>query len=424
MQSHVAVDTPRVLRTPFATLPPPRFTARTSVRPRTARPRAGVRALAALVGTLLLTLPAPASQKTSALRADARERAQARLEAFVAAGRVPGVSAGIAHADGHLALSAGKRERGAEAALEPNDLLCAGSTGKTFVAAVVLQLVQEQKLALDDLAGEYLGELEGFERLPNAAELTVENLLNHRAGLPRYEFQPAFLRDLVAQPDRVWKPEELLAYVFDAKPGTAAGEGFVYADTNYIALGMIAERVTGAKLYAEVERRLLRPLELAHVRPQDARMIPGLVQGHAGPRDPLGLPELVLDRDGRFCINPQFEWAGGGFVSSGGDLARWALALYRGNVLGEELRARMLAGHPAPALGRNITYGLGAIAWDTPHGRAVGHEGFFPGYMSHMRYWPEHGVAVAVQVNTSEFAALPQPLGRLCDELLVSASAE
>lgn len=34
-----------------------------------------------------------------------------------------------------------------------------------------------------------------------------------------------------------------------------------------------------------------------------------------------------------------------------------------------------------------------------------------------MRYWPEHDLAVAVQVNTSEFSALPRPLGRLCDEL-------
>jgi hypothetical protein len=38
-----------------------------------------------------------------------------------------------------------------------------------------------------------------------------------------------------------------------------------------------------------------------------------------------------------------------------------------------------------------------------------------------MRYWPEHHLAVAVQVNTSEFPALPRPLGRLCDELAAQA---
>lgn len=379
---------------------------------------------AALGTGLVLALGARAQQTDAALRPDARACAEERLAAFVAAGRVPGVSAGIAHADGHLALAAGKRTRAGEVPLAPDDLLCAGSTGKTFVAAVVLQLVAEHKLALDDLAGEYLGDLPDFERLPNAAELTVRNLLNHRAGLPRYEFQAAFLRDLVARPERVWKPEELLGYVLDARPEVAAERGFSYADTNYVVLGLLVERVSGASLYAEIERRLLRPLALGCVRPQDSRLIPGLVQGHAGPHDPLGLPELVLDAEGRFCINPQFEWAGGGFVTCAADLARWALALYDGDVLTPELRARMLDGQPAPALGAGVGYGLGAILWDTPRGRACGHEGFFPGYMSHVRAWPELGVAVAVQINTSEFAALPEPLGRLCDELLECVMAE
>jgi hypothetical protein len=62
--------------------------------------------------------------------------------------------------------------------------------------------------------------------------------------------------------------------------------------------------------------------------------------------------------------------------------------------------------------------------WSTPHGPAWGHEGFFPGYMSCMRYWPEHDVAVAVQVNTSVFASLPYALGRLCEELLTVALSD
>jgi D-alanyl-D-alanine carboxypeptidase len=345
------------------------------------------------------------------------ERLQQELEAYVEAGRVPGLSVGLATAHETLALAAGRRDPRHESPLEPSDLLCAGSTGKTFVAAVVLQLVAEQKLALDTLAAEILGAEPWYESLPNAGELSVRTLLAHRTGLPRYEFQPAFGRDLVAKKDHVWRPEELLAYVSDHEPAFPVDAGFTYSDTNYIVLGMLVERVAKASLYAEVERRMLTPLGLERVRPQDGRRIPGLVQGHAGARHPLGFPEFVIGDDGLFCTNPQFEWAGGGFVSSGGDLARWARALYGGEVLPRELRSAMMAAQPAPELGRDVGYGLGAIAWKTPHGPAVGHEGFFPGYMSCMRYWPEHDLAVAVQVNTSEFAALPRPLGRLCDEL-------
>jgi len=35
-----------------------------------------------------------------------------------------------------------------------------------------------------------------------------------------------------------------------------------------------------------------------------------------------------------------------------------------------------------------------------------------------MRYWPELGISVAAQVNTSEYAALGSPLGELCEKLL------
>lgn len=345
-------------------------------------------------------------------------RLETALEAYLAAGHAPGISCGVARAGESLALAAGRRDPRREDELTPDDLLCAGSTGKTFVAALVLSLVAEGKLALDTLAGEYLGEEPWFARLPGADELDVERLLSHRTGLPRYEFQPAFARDLLAQPDHVWTPPELLAYVLDQEPLCAPGEGFAYADTNYIVLGMLFERVSGQSLYAEAERRLLRPLGLAHVRPQDGRRIPGLVQGHAGARDPLGFPEFVLDDQGLFCTNPQFEWAGGGFVSSAGDLARWGRALYGGDVLPRAWRERMLAGHPAPELGRDVGYGLGAITWTTRHGPAVGHEGFFPGYLTCLRYWPEHDVALALQVNTSVFADLPRPLTRLSDELL------
>jgi len=363
---------------------------------------------------LQASAPAPTSELGT--------RLQERLDEYVHASRVPGVSVGVVLADGTvLGLAAGLADREQGRALTPDDVMCAGSTGKTFFAALALQLVQEEKLHLEDYAGEYLGEEPWFEHLPNATELTVENLMNHRSGLPRYEFTPEFTRDLAADPERVWRPEELLGYVLDHPAEVPANEGFAYADTNYIVLGMILERVSGARCYAEIQRRLLDPLQLGGVRAQDSRLLPGLVQGHAGPEDPLGLPELMLDEQGRFCINPQFEWAGGGYVTCGRDLARWAHALYAGAVLQPALRERMLTGELAPELGRGTRYGLGAILWSTRKGPAWGHSGFFPGYMSEMRYYPEARIAIAVQVNTSEFQALPGPLGRLCDELLALA---
>jgi D-alanyl-D-alanine carboxypeptidase len=367
----------------------------------------------------------PAQEEPSAASAKLRSALQERLDSFVASGRVPGASVGVALPDGRtLELCAGMRERAAEQPIEPSDRFLAGSTGKTFVAAVALQLVAEGKLELDELASKRLGDEPWFDRLPNARQLTLRHLMSHRSGLERYEFKPQFARDLKAEPDRVWRPAELLAYVLDDEPLFAPGADFTYSDTNYVLVGLLIEHATGKTLYAEIQERLLGPLELKGIVPSDARVVPGLVQGHAGEHDPLGLPDRVIDEQGRFCINPQFEWAGGGFATTAGDLARWGRALYGGNVLDASTRAAMLAGEDAPELGRGVRYGLGAILWSTAHGPACGHSGFFPGYLTELRYWPEHGIAVAAQVNTSDFRALPRSLGALCEELLAAALAD
>jgi D-alanyl-D-alanine carboxypeptidase len=50
-------------------------------------------------------------------------------------------------------------------------------------------------------------------------------------------------KDLTANPEKVWKPAELVAYLLDEKAQFAAGKGWDYSDTNYIVLGMIIEKV-------------------------------------------------------------------------------------------------------------------------------------------------------------------------------------
>jgi D-alanyl-D-alanine carboxypeptidase len=69
-------------------------------------------------------------------------------------------------------------------------------------------------------------------------------------------------------------------------------------------------------------------------------------------------------------------------------------------------------------LGRETKYGLGAIIRKTQVGTSYGHSGFFPGYMTDMAYFPEHKVAVAIQVNTSVGRNLGKPLSRVLVEVM------
>jgi D-alanyl-D-alanine carboxypeptidase len=316
-----------------------------------------------------------------------------------------------------LGLATGQSDTARDLAMRPADRMLSGSVGKTYVAAVALQLVGEGRLGLDDPIAKHLGAEPWFGRLPNARDVTVRMLMNHTSGLVRYELNERFLRDLSADPDRVWTPQERLAYLFDARAPFAAGQGWDYSDTNYIVLGAIIERITGSTLYAEVERRVLLPLGLANTVPSDSRRINGLAQGYAGPGNPFGGADAMIDAQGRFAVNPQFEWAGGGFASTAEDLARWAKALYEGRAFPRALLDKALVGVPAPMLGREARYGLGVIVRPTPLGVTWGHSGYMPGYLTEVRYWPEHGVAVAFQVNTTAEGALGRGPGQVVTEL-------
>lgn len=343
---------------------------------------------------------------------------QLKLDEWHKAGSFPGATLGVVLPNGEsFGLAVGFSDRDTRTAMKPTDRMLAGSVGKTFAAATALQLIKEGKIGLDDKIEKYLGSEQWFARLPNAKDITVRQLMNHTSGLVRYEFKDQFTKDLTANPEKAWKPAELVAYLLDEKPPFEAGKGWDYSDTNYIVLGMIIEKVTGRKFYDEANSRLLKPLKLTDTIPQDGPSLRGVVQGYAGPNNPFGGSDAMLV-NGKFVINPQFEWTGGGYASTARDLARWAKIFYEGKAFSPDLLPQVVDGVSAPMLGRETKYGLGAIIRKTQVGTSYGHSGFFPGYMTDVAYFPEHKVAVAVQVNTSVGRNLGKPLSKVLVEVM------
>jgi D-alanyl-D-alanine carboxypeptidase len=374
--------------------------------------------LLALLLTAGLTVPLFARQVPSAVPAAGtlREQLQARFEELHKGGSFPGGTAGIALPDGTLlGIAVGMSDRAAATPMRPTDRLLLGSVGKTYASAVVLQLVQEGKIRLADPISRWFGKEPWFPRLPNAASVTVRHLMTHTSGLVRYELNPKFTADLSANPDRVWTGEERLAYLLDARPPFPAGEGWEYSDTNYIVLGMIIERAGGASYYDQLRSRILVPFGLKDTVPADSRTVPGLVQGYAGAQNPFGGSDEMI-KDGKFAVNPQFEWTGGGLAVTAQDLAKWARLLYEGKVLDAAMMTELLNGVPAK-LGPETKYGLGVIIRPTALGITYGHSGFMPGYQTEVMYFPELKSAIAVQVNSSAPRSTGRPLRSFVTEL-------
>lgn len=352
------------------------------------------------------------------------ERCQAIVERIVERG-APGASAALVLPDGTLlACTAGLASRAPATPMTPETLMLSGSAGKTFVAGAVLLLASRGQLDLDARAADYFeGDQAAWaDALPNGRAVTLRQLLRHQSGIPRYVFEAAFTERMVAEPDRVWQPRELLAFVSQRAPLFAPGESFSYADTNYIVVGMVIEAVAGDPFYTFVQRELLAPHELDASLPSNRREIPGMAQGHVQLGRSMGVPELTLE-DGRFVFNVQFEWCGGGWANTPGDLARYCGLLYSGTLFEGQDLAALLEAVPAPELGPQVRYGIAAMLRETSAGPLIHHDGFMPGYLTSTGFFPELELAVALQLNSDDARPLGKPPSEVLAELALAATS-
>lgn len=331
---------------------------------------------------------------------------QAKLDSLQNEEKFPGATLGIVLMDGmEIAMASGWADIESKIPMKPLDRIFSGSAGKTFVAAVALQLVQEGKLDLEERISTYLGKEPWYSRLPNHKDLTVRMIMQHTGGLPRYVFKETFIDQLLESPDKIWKPEEILSFVFDDTPENQAGKGWSYSDTDYIVLGVIIEKITNNTFYDELDRRILKPFGFKNTSPSISRRLRGLVTGYTGDKSPPFKFPGKLPVNGLYPVNPQFEWCGGGLITTSLDMARWAKLLYEGKVFSDDLLEEMLkpvdfrTGVPAKQ-----GYGLGAMIFNRPFGLIYGHGGFFPGYETQMSYFPKWKIALTLQVNADSLS--------------------
>jgi Beta-lactamase len=105
----------------------------------------------------------------------------------------------------------------------------------------------ERRLSLTDPVHKWLPGL-----VANDRAITVRMLLSHTSGLPDYSielhkgrFDPDVLRSITGQDRRVWTPRQLLPVAARYPVNFAPGAQYSYSNTNYIALGLILERISG-----------------------------------------------------------------------------------------------------------------------------------------------------------------------------------
>ena len=201
--------------------------------------------------------------------------------------KMPGLRAAVRHANGHIVRAAvGLAD--VEAAIPLNDTIGmpGGSTGKTFVAALAMLLVEDGILSLDEPISKWLGETPWYNELPNADEIRVRHLLSHTAGIPDYvdseNLKAAFVERMVRDGSVRFEPEELIDLVLDLEPRFQPGEGYHYTDVGYLVLGRLIEAASGRTYYDLLGERILVPQRLDEVRPADQSVLPNITPGYSG----------------------------------------------------------------------------------------------------------------------------------------------
>lgn len=316
-----------------------------------------------------------------------------RLSDHAAAHGLSGLSAACVLPDGEV-VAAPCGIDGAGAPITDHGRFLSGSIGKTYAAAVALRLIDRGLLGLDDLVEKHLGDEPWYGRLANAEAITVRHLLQHTTGIREHVWKPEFQELVAGSGDRAVTPRESLAYALDDPPLFAPGEGFGYADTNYLLLGLCLEAVTGRSYWELLEDELLIPMGLTETGGNTRRDLDDLVCGMASG---IAFTEGATVVDGRYFANPAVEYCGGGVHSTPSDLARWMVELFDGPAVPAALREEhrsAVDGGPEVAGG----YGLGCFVGDSRLGPALGHSGIMPGFLSYALWFPELHVAVAVMV--------------------------
>jgi len=260
-----------------------------------------------------------------------------------------------------------------------------GSITKTFVATVILQLVDEGRISLEDPVNHYFPEL----GIPNGDRITLRHLANMTSGIGDYYGFHGFAEDTYNNPLQGFTNEELVQKAVTLSPIFEPGAMWDYSNTNFILLGMLIEKVTASSLEEEIRTRILDPAGLWNTCFPSTSEIAG-IYSHGYFPWPLGTGLNDFTHS-----NPSVAWAAGAMISNLDDLRLWSEILSEGTLLSEEAYHQMLQWTDVPDTEGKIRYGLGIFYME----QFTGHGGRIVGYTTSMFRIKEEDTTIIVLLN-------------------------
>jgi D-alanyl-D-alanine carboxypeptidase len=336
----------------------------------------------------------------------ARGAFEGKLDAFTAtymqAMNAPGMTQALTDTRGTLRTAGyGFANVDLKTSVAPEQLFQIGSITKSFLAIIMMQLLDEGKVDLHRPVLEYLPWLP--VTMPYGP-ITAHHLLTHSSGLP--------------DASAIFQSDPAAPHV----QGFAPGAHFHYCNLGFEILGEVIEKLDGRLWYQCLQARILTPLGMKDTAP--------VITIESSARSATGyqpyFDDQVYPRQGRLTARPPevFDSPAGSIASPAPDMAIYLRTLLnrgqgpRGRIVSEDgFRLMSTPYIPAAEFSPTASYGYG-IAVDVLNGhRILRHTGGMNCFASSIHVDLDGGVAAFASINAMQ-GYRPTPVTQYAVQLM------
>lgn len=340
-----------------------------------------------VLGILLISLSFNTASADSNKIVPNYEKMDAYIKKEMKQCRIPGFALGIVKGSEIIYLKGYGTADPSGRKVTPQTPFIIASLSKSITAMAVMQLVDEEKLVLDQPVQTYIPWFRVAD--PQASKaITVRQLLNHTSGFKtdaEYEIATLWGDDTTI--------EQFVRKMDKLKPTGKIGETFQYSNMNYIILGEVIQSVSGLTYKEYIEQKIFQPLNMTHsYLSQEEAKKDNMAVGY---RTIFGFP-AAAELSYRIDFLPAYS-----IISCSEDLSKYLSALLNNGsfnktqILSEQGINALMA--PSSKVSEWQSYGLG---WYVTSG-SVYHGGEISNYQSKAKMLPEDSLGVVLLYNTS-----------------------
>lgn len=306
------------------------------------------------------------------------------FQQLVKLGAVKGVAVSVVHGEQQLVdMVAGVQSDGDEM-LRKDTALGLGSVSKPLLAFTVMNLVNQQRIRLEQPVSDFLPEL-NLHNPFDAKPVLIQHLLQHRSGLSTsIGNQNQAVLDVsssaIATAANTYKSAIL---------ANSPGEKFVYSNANYQILAYVVEVVTGSRYEQALSSTLLSPLGMQNTYSDPWKQ----------PKDSVssGFQKAMFGYQATGAHASRTTLAQGGVYSSVNDMTILLKAILAEDevLTGGDFQRVYETGRELP-----IDYGYGWLVRNYQDQKLVFHFGQTLGFESVIAFFPQLDLGFVVLANT------------------------